>query len=74
MEGEIDGLTSLEELRERRQRKKYLDDLVAAIIIIISYLYRLNLFSNNVLLSIKDLFKTYINYKRKIGIYNKIKC
>ena len=35
------------------------------IIIIISYLYRLNLFSNSVLLSIKDLFKTYINYKRK---------
>ena len=39
--------------------------IIIIIIIIISYLYRLNLFSNSVLLSIKDLFKTYINYKRK---------
>ena len=39
-------------------------------IIIISYLYRLTLVSNNVLLSIKDLSKIYIYYRNKNYIHD----
>ena len=41
-------------------------------ITITSYLYGLNLFTNNVLLSVKDLSKRYMNDKLDVRILQKI--